>query len=140
LFVPGVIVGDLRSDAGLQPAAQGQFTPAPYSAGSPTTYSAPPAALPTPEEFTIGVKILKKQCFRSAGCSIGYQIDPKYTGVWSLPKDTFTGIYEVPLVKMGRRSITIVSEDGTVSFRKERRISTASFGATLMAKATSVSH
>ncbi|MDQ4104035.1 MAG: hypothetical protein M3186_10110 [Actinomycetota bacterium] len=90
-FVVGVVVGDLRSDTGPQPAAQGQlgqFTSAPYTAEAPTTYSAPPTALPAPEDFAIGVKILEKQCFGSAGCSIGYQIDPRYTGVRSLPKYT----------------------------------------------------
>ena len=74
------------------------------------------------------------------GCSIGYQIDPRYTGVRSLPKDTFTVIYEVTGGEDGPQINNFtVSEDGTVSFRKEEQISTASSGATLKAKATSVS-
>src|SRR4029453_5116766 len=31
-------------------------------------------------DFEIGIKILEKKCFGSAGCSVTYRIKPKYVG------------------------------------------------------------
>jgi hypothetical protein len=40
-----------------------------------------PVAVPlaTPADFTVGVLILSKECFGSAGCDVTYRIDPKTT-------------------------------------------------------------
>jgi hypothetical protein len=32
-------------------------------------------------DFEIGIKILEKKCFGSAGCSVIYRIKPKYVGI-----------------------------------------------------------
>ena len=36
-------------------------------------------------DFKIGIKILSKKCFGSAGCSVTYRIKPEYVGDQSLP-------------------------------------------------------
>ena len=35
-------------------------------------------------DFEIGIKILEKKCFGSAGCSVTYGIKPKYVGTQEL--------------------------------------------------------
>jgi hypothetical protein len=35
-------------------------------------------------DFEIGIKILEKKCFGSAGCSVTYRIKPKYIGTQEL--------------------------------------------------------
>jgi hypothetical protein len=35
-------------------------------------------------DFEIGIKILEKKCFGSAGCSVTYQVKPKYVGTQEL--------------------------------------------------------
>src|SRR5437879_3831841 len=66
------------STAVAQPAGAPQVAPADSAdSGSPpddTGYT------PTPDDFTIGIKVLSKQCFGSAGCNIEFRIDPSYTG------------------------------------------------------------
>jgi hypothetical protein len=44
------------------------------TAPSPT-YRSSPAPLRSPSDFTIGIKVLEKKCFGSAGCNIIYQIE-----------------------------------------------------------------
>jgi hypothetical protein len=39
---------------------------------------------PRKSDFEIGIKILEKKCFGSAGCSVTYQIKPKYVGTQEL--------------------------------------------------------
>lgn len=139
LFVVGVAVGSSGSESSSRPATQGQFTSGPYSSAAPT-YSPPYVALPRPEDFTIGVRVLEKKCFGSAGCNVGYQIDPKYTGIRTLPKDPFTVIYEVTGGEDGPQVNNFEVINGeSISFPKEERVGTASSGAVLKAKATGVS-
>jgi hypothetical protein len=115
LFVAGVAVGSSGSESNSRPAAQGQLAPAPHSAAVPT-YSPPPIALPTPEDFTIDVKILEKQCFGSAGCNVVYQIDPTYTGATPLTGRTLTVVYEVTGSEYGPQINNFqVNADGSAS-------------------------
>jgi hypothetical protein len=107
---------------------------------APSTYSRIPAPLPSPSDFTIGVKVLEKKCFGSAGCNVSYRIEPQYTGVRSLDGNTFIVIYEVTGGEDGPQINNFeVGGDGTVSYQKEESLSTSSSGATLTAKATSIS-
>jgi hypothetical protein len=39
---------------------------------------------PRKSDFEIGIKILEKKCFGSAGCSLTYRIKPKYVGTQEL--------------------------------------------------------
>jgi len=52
--------------------------------------------VPAASDFTVGIDVLKKQCFASAGCSIAYKIHAKYNG--STPLDSskvYTVVYDV---------------------------------------------
>jgi hypothetical protein len=74
-------------------------------AGSVTTYVAPTtttppttvgAYTPTPADFQIEIIETERSCFGSAGCNVGYKINPTYTGAQHAdPKRTFTVIYEI---------------------------------------------
>lgn len=77
-------------------------TSAPTTAAAPTTASATtaPAFLaydtPTKSDFKLKVKVLKKQCFGSAGCNITYRIGVTYTGDGDLdPSKTYEVTYQV---------------------------------------------
>jgi hypothetical protein len=39
---------------------------------------------PRKSDFDIGIKILEKKCFGSAGCSVTYRIKPRYVGTQEL--------------------------------------------------------
>jgi hypothetical protein len=39
---------------------------------------------PRKSDFEIGIKILEKKCFGSAGCSVTYRIKPEYVGTQEL--------------------------------------------------------
>ncbi len=71
---------------------QSELLPPPTAS---STYSRIPAPLPSPSDFTIGVKVLEKKCIGSAGCNVSYRIEPQYTGLRSLDGNTFIVIYEV---------------------------------------------
>ncbi|MFI5488959.1 hypothetical protein [Micromonospora echinaurantiaca] len=77
-------------------------TSAPTTAAAPTTAPATtaPAFLaydtPTKSDFKLKVKVLKKQCFGSAGCNITYRIGVTYTGDGDLdPSKTYEVTYQV---------------------------------------------
>lgn len=96
--------------------------------------------LPQPADFTIDITILRKKCFGSAGCNVTFQNSPRYTGTTPLKGRALTVIYEVAGGEDGPQINNFtVHGDGSASFPKEERISTAPSGATLKAKATSVS-
>ncbi|HEX6970398.1 MAG TPA: hypothetical protein VF174_16520 [Micromonosporaceae bacterium] len=50
---------------------------------------------PTKDDFTLDVKILKKECFGSAGCNITYRIEVAYSGGTLDPYKTYEVTYEV---------------------------------------------
>ena len=51
---------------------------------------------PTKSDFNLKVKVLRKQCFGSAGCNISYRIDVTYTGIGDLdPSNTYEVTYQV---------------------------------------------
>lgn len=90
----------------------------------PTTPSTP-TVVATPlskADFKIDLKILKKQCFGSAGCNVTYRIDPKFVGTGELPTGTIEVIYAVkgaesPIVN------TFTIEDGEARFDSEETTS-----------------
>jgi hypothetical protein len=133
----------------------------PASATDPTTYAAEraqaiaeseawharwgtpapsPSPLPAAFDFIIDVKVLTTACFGSAGCNITYQIDPAYIGTSPLAEQTFTVIDEVSGGEDGPQINNFtVNGDSSLSFQRQEFISTSSPGATLKAKATSIS-
>ncbi|MBY8870499.1 hypothetical protein K7640_01425 [Micromonospora sp. PLK6-60] len=73
-------------------------TAPPTTAAETTTAPAPTVALfdePTKKDFKLAVKVLRKQCFGSAGCNITYRIDVTYTGSGLDPAKTYEVTYEV---------------------------------------------
>jgi hypothetical protein len=98
--------------------------------------SAAAAALPEPAAFTIGIDILEKKCFGSAGCNVTFRIDPKFAGPGDASSTEVT--YEVrggsdPLI-----NTFTIDAAGTASFDSEELISTPSAAAELTAKAIRV--
>ncbi|AAN12703.1 hypothetical protein LITTLEE_57 [Mycobacterium phage LittleE] len=81
----------------------------PIAAGSPVTTT--PAAVveeeiipPDPEDFYIGVNVIERQCYGSAGCNVRFKIDPRYNGPTLPETATFTVVFEV-----------VGCDDGTVA-------------------------
>lgn len=98
------------------------------------------APLPEPSQFDIKVKILRKQCFGSAGCNVTYQVDPAYTGTAPLPQRTMTVVYEVSGGESGPATNNFtIDGDGKASYPTQEFASTGSSKAALAAKAVSVS-
>ena len=112
-----------------------------------TEESEKPTETPEPEpielstdDFKVGIKILKKRCFGSAGCNVTFRIVPKYTGTSPLPD---TGTIEVTYeVKGGEDPLinTFTIEDGTASYASEESIGTPKSSSKLKAKVTDVTH
>ncbi|MEX1046934.1 MAG: hypothetical protein WD757_00575 [Actinomycetota bacterium] len=96
--------------------------------------------IPRPSDFEIGVKILQKQCFGSAGCNITYRVVPRVKGGPPLPEDaTVEVVYEVVGGEDGPviNNFTITGDSASVE--QEELLSTSSSGARLKARATDVS-
>lgn len=145
--VAGMIVGSI---AGTTAAGGPATSAATGAAPAPTVTVTAPAVTVTqtpepppvnasikPADFRLGIKILSKKCFGSAGCNVTFRVVPKYVGTGSLPDGTVEVTYSVkgaedPIIN----TLTIV--DGTASFDSEEIASTSS-GAKLTAVVTEVS-
>lgn len=54
------------------------------------------ATVPAASDFKIGIDVLAKQCFASAGCSVAYRVNAKYDGATPLdPSKVYTVVYDV---------------------------------------------
>ncbi|SCG53841.1 hypothetical protein GA0070609_2878 [Micromonospora echinaurantiaca] len=103
--LPATTSGEEPSDGKAAASAAPQAhstTSAPTTAAAPTTAPAttsPPVLAyetPTKSDFKLKVKVLKKQCFGSAGCNITYRIGVTYTGDGDLdPSKTYEVTYQV---------------------------------------------
>ena len=52
--------------------------------------------VPAATDFKVGIDVLSKQCFASAGCSIAYKINVNHHGSTPLePSKTYTVVYDV---------------------------------------------
>lgn len=100
---------------------------------------APTYATPTPADFTVTVKILRKKCFGSAGCNIRYRIDPEYTGAGLDPAATWLVTYEVHGVEDGPAVNTFEVTGDQASFDSEESAQTVSSKSKLTVKVTDVS-
>jgi hypothetical protein len=116
--------------------AAGQPTEAPTE--QPT--DEPAGFKPKKSDFKIGIKILKKQCFGSAGCNVTFRIKPDYVGSQKLPD---TGTIEVTYRVSGAEDPienTFEITGGQASYDKEEDASTTSSSAKLTVKVTDVSY
>lgn len=143
--VAALIVGIGIGAAGNRENTQTNASqPAPNAAAAPvappatTTTAKPKATKPTPEQFTLAVKVLEKKCFGSAGCNVTYRIEPKYIGTAPLPDETIIVIYEVAGGDDPQTNQFKLSGDGTATFDGEERIQTPKSSSVLTAKVTAV--
>ncbi|MEV5766011.1 hypothetical protein AB0L34_15780 [Micromonospora sp. NPDC052213] len=144
----------LATTSGDEPVADKTATPAapqahsatsaPTTAAAPTApaTTAPPApayGTPTKSDFKLKVKILKKQCFGSAGCNITYRIDVTYTGDVDLdPSKTYEVTYQVKGAEDPIINTFEVSGD-SASVQQEEMAGTKRSGDKLTAVVTDVS-
>lgn len=92
---------------------------------------------PDPKGFTIGVTILTKHCFGSAGCNITFRIDPSYNGAAFTDTTTWTVTYQVNgATDAYTNSFTLTGMQA--SFPSEEMVSTKSSSVTLTATVTNV--
>lgn len=141
--VIAVVSGDdTKSAADTTPSSASPGSAAPTTA-TPTTApaSTAPAVVtytPTKSDFKLNVKVLRKQCFGSAGCNITYRIDVTYTGAELDPFKTYEVTYEV---KGGEDPIVNTFEvtDDSASVEQEEFASTRRSADKLTAVVTSVS-
>ncbi|GAA1987098.1 hypothetical protein GCM10009817_30760 [Terrabacter lapilli] len=130
------------------PALQPRLGGTVVNSDTPRVYAssdtpAPPAATfeGKAADFQIGIKILRKKCFGSAGCNVTYRIDPKYVGLADIPDTgTIEVTYAVKGFEDGEAVNTFTIEDGQASFDSEERGTVPSSGTKLSARATDVSY
>jgi hypothetical protein len=73
------------------PSECGQsYWPAPRT--TTTTTAAP---LPAPQDFTLDVIEMSRQCFGDAGCTVQYRIVPTYQRAGSVPTGRYSLLYEL---------------------------------------------
>ncbi|MFI6228865.1 hypothetical protein ACIBCR_16300 [Micromonospora echinospora] len=113
-------------DSADQPVAAPSTTPATTSAAPPPTTPAMSYPTPLPGSFTLTPKILKKQCFGSAGCNIEFRIEVSYAGLPLDPSKTYEVTYEVkggedPLINTFELTGTSASVQETESISTERK-------------------
>ncbi|MFI7605873.1 hypothetical protein ACIBTV_12190 [Micromonospora sp. NPDC049366] len=112
------------------------------AAAAPTTRAPEPLPVydtPTKRDFTLAVKILRKQCFGSAGCNVTYRIDVTYTGDGDLdPAKTYEVTYQVKGAEDPIINTFEVSGD-SASVQQEESASTRRSGDKLTAVVTDVS-
>lgn len=149
----GALVEFATASAGLVGACVGVGSTA-YAASAP---SATPTATATddgssdlsdqdladllePSDFKVGIKILTKQCFGSAGCNLTFRIKPSFVGVLDMPS---TGTTEITYKVKGGDDPMVntftVDGEGTAHFDGKEFISTPHSWSKLKAVVTDVS-
>ncbi|MGH3985715.1 MAG: hypothetical protein ACRDTZ_00150 [Pseudonocardiaceae bacterium] len=113
---------------------------------APLTGAAQPASdyTPTPQtppalsDFTIGIKVIEKQCFGSAGCHITYRIEPVYLGDPTRLTGQYTVVYEVTGSEYGPQVNNFTVDSVGFRHQESEFTSTSSSKAELTAEAVSV--
>ena len=122
------------NEAAARKAAEAQAS---QKAAAEALASALAAAPPDPAHFKIGIVVLEKECFASAGCNITYRIDPSYNGPSDISDTEVT--YEVVGGEDGAIVNTFeIDGSGEASFDEREFASTASSRKALTARVTSV--
>ena len=95
----------------------------------------------TKKDFTIGIKVLKKHCFGSAGCNVTFRIVPKYVGSASLPPDgTVSVTYQVTGDEDGPMINTFTVEDGKATYDSQETASIKKSSNKLKATVTDITY
>ncbi|MEU5942249.1 hypothetical protein ABZ807_24385 [Micromonospora sp. NPDC047548] len=120
------------------PAGVATTTAPPSTAPASTAPAVPTYDAPTKSDFKLKVKILRKQCFGSAGCNITYRIDVTYSGAGLDPSTTYEVTYEVKGAEDPIINTFEVTGD-SASVQEEEMASTKRSADKLTAVVTSVS-
>ena len=96
---------------------------------------------PRPADFVIGIKILTKKCLGAAGCSIAYQIEPKYVGGQAWPTVGSTVVtYQVTGDVLGPSTNTFTIDTTGAAHIAEEESAETKTGVTLKATAIDVDY
>lgn len=104
---------------------------------SPTVW-----ATPTPPDFALTVKVIKKSCFGSAGCNITFNIEVQYDGGLTKQGQTWDVTYEVlggEDEKINTFQLMRAGSEYKTTIRREDFIGTADAAVELVANVTAVS-
>lgn len=95
--------------------------------------------VPTKNDFKLTVKILKKECFGSAGCNITYRVQVSYEGQPLNPSETWEVTYEVRGGEDGPVINTFTVNGDQASVDERENLSTSSASSRLSVVVTDVS-
>jgi hypothetical protein len=151
LFAAGLVLGllfgsaigsaDPAPPAGQRPRTTATFTAPGVTEAVPEVTEPvptdPPAVTPKIRDFKLTVKVLSKQCFGSAGCSLTYRVDAGWPDGLD-PDVTYEVVYEVRGGEDGPQINTMTVQGDSYERSQEESISTSSAGAKLSARVTSV--
>lgn len=135
----GALVGSFFIGRSTAPSSDSTNATASSSASPGTSSPAAIAKKPlVAEDFTVGISVLKKSCFGSAGCNVTYAVEPGYTGRASdLAGRKMRVVYEISGAEDSE--VGFFNMTGTsASLRDSYTISTASSDSVLIATVTSV--
>lgn len=147
----GLLAGCSSTPAQTASAPRSQTPSTTTAASTPEVSYSPteePTETPTPEptfdakpaDFKIGIKIMRKKCFGSAGCNVTYRIDPTYIGDQEIPDSgTVEVTYAVKGLSDGEAVNSFTIEGGQASFDSEEDGETTTSSSKLSARATDVS-
>ncbi|MET8832911.1 hypothetical protein ABZV78_03195 [Micromonospora sp. NPDC004540] len=119
------------------PTSAAPTTSAPTTAPASTAPALPLYDTPAKSDFKLKVKILRKQCFGSAGCNVTYRIDVTYTGSGLDPSKTYEVTYQVKGAEDPIINTFEVTGD-SASVQEEEMASTKRSGDKLTAAVTDV--
>lgn len=109
------------------------------SSSAPAATSEAAGYTPKPADFHLTLKILKKECFGSAGCNVEYRVTVDYKGQPVADGTTYEVTYNVTGGQDGTVTNTFTADNATISVESSEMIQTASSSTKLRVKATSVS-
>lgn len=126
-----------RHAAAPSPTASAK-TVSPEPVSDPTT-NTPAYADPGPSDFTMKLRIKRKQCFGSARCNVDVDPDLSYEGILPIdPDKTYEITYQINGDESGPVIDTITLTNGTSMEYYPSSLSTASSGTKITGKVTDV--
>lgn len=93
--------------------------------------------VPTKADFTLGLKILSKECFGSAGCNLEFRLKPSYTGEEFDPGQTVEVTYQIVGSEDPYTNTFTMTGDTNASVNERESVQTGTAGK-ISAKVTDV--
>ena len=115
------------------PAAGGSATPAAETSEPAASYS------PTKADFNLKLKILRKECFGTAGCNVTYRVDVAYAGSPLDPDTEYEVTYKILGGEDGSQINTLTVQGDQATTDDEELVQTPSSGTRLRVVVTDVS-